>query len=150
MPCAAHDVFHQQWQIAEKENTRAFKAPIPGINWRMDANWRVDARRVLEAAEYQLNLHIRDCEVCRAAGPYTIRPPLAQRRTTMPKRITRKRFAEIVAEIREKANRKEEPPSVEMVIKRLKCGHESMVSPGLNAEHAICPKCRTKRMLSTA
>jgi hypothetical protein len=40
--------------------------------------------------------------------PYTIRPPLTQRKATMPKRITRKRSAEVVAEIREKANRKEE------------------------------------------
>ena len=62
MPCAAYDVFNQQWQIAQKENTRALRAAIPGINWRMAA------RRALEAADYTLNLHIRDCEVCEAAG----------------------------------------------------------------------------------
>jgi hypothetical protein len=56
----------------------------------------------------------------------------------MSKRITRKRRDEMRAEVWGKADRREEPPEVETVVKMLSCGHEEMVSAGLNPEHAIC------------
>jgi hypothetical protein len=34
------------------------------------------------------------------------------------------------------------PPIAELVIKRLSCGHGEAVSPGLDAEKAICSQCR--------
>jgi hypothetical protein len=50
----------------------------------------------------------------------------------VPKRISRKRSDEIRAEVFEKADRPNDPTIDDRVMKRLKCGHEDMVSPGVN------------------
>jgi hypothetical protein len=68
----------------------------------------------------------------------------------MPKPLSRKRRDEIRAEVWAKAERPNEPVIDDRVVMLLSCGHEELVSPGLNPKHAVCSKCKAAAMLSSA
>jgi hypothetical protein len=66
----------------------------------------------------------------------------------MPKPLSRKRRDEIRAEVWAKAERPNEPAIDDRVMMLPSCGHEEMVAPALNPDHAVCSQCRQKSLLS--
>jgi hypothetical protein len=71
MACVVHDVLYRQWQIAQKEDAHAVNSGVSlarGMPYGKLVAWREAARRALRQAEFRLNSHIRDCEVCQAEG----------------------------------------------------------------------------------
>jgi hypothetical protein len=67
----------------------------------------------------------------------------------MPKPLSRERIEQIRAEVNafNRGDRRTDP-GLPTVRRKLRCGHEENVPPGLDPNNAICGQCRAKSMRS--